>query len=98
MRSHPRTITAALASFAAATVLCAVMMVPAEAATGIYANCTAYHVKYKHGVGRANAHDKVTGKSKPVTTFLHNTALYNAAIAHNKDLDRDKDGVACEKA
>ena len=57
-----------------------------------YKNCTALHKKYKHGVGRKGAHDKVTS-GKPVTTFYVSTTIYNA----NKKLDRDHDGVACEK-
>ncbi len=73
--------------------------VPAEAAQARsvkivhYANCTALHKVYPHGVGRKGAHDKVRGHAKPVTTFFVNTALYRA----NTGLDRDKDGVACEK-
>jgi hypothetical protein len=66
---------------------------PADAAAKHYANCTALNRTYKHGVGRKGAHDKVRGKSKPVTNFTVNTAVYNA----NHGLDRDHDGVACEK-
>lgn len=58
-----------------------------------FANCTALNKKYKHGVGKKGAKDKVSGKTKPVTNFVQNTALYN----ENKKMDRDKDGVACEK-
>ncbi|HEY3183804.1 MAG TPA: excalibur calcium-binding domain-containing protein [Gaiellaceae bacterium] len=61
-------------------------------------NCTAVNKRYPHGVGRANAHDQVRGSTEPVTTFLHNTALYNTAMKFNKGLDRDKDGIAWEKA
>jgi len=57
-----------------------------------YKNCTAMHKHYKHGVGKVGARDKVKGKTKPVTNFTRNTALYNK----NKSMDRDKDGVACE--
>ncbi|MDT4992383.1 MAG: hypothetical protein QOH97_2275 [Actinoplanes sp.] len=67
---------------------------PADAATATkYKNCTALQKKYKHGVAKKGAKDKVSGSTKPVTTFTVNTAVYNA----NKNLDRDKDGVACEK-
>lgn len=69
---------------------------PAEAATATataYRNCTALHRKYAHGVGRKGAKDKVRGTTRPVTTFTVSTAVYNA----NKKLDRDHDGVACEK-
>lgn len=69
---------------------------PADAKTKpptVYKNCTALNKAYAHGVGKKGAKDHVTGKSKPVTNFRVDTALYNA----NKKLDRDKDGVACEK-
>ncbi|GAB1694559.1 excalibur calcium-binding domain-containing protein [Krasilnikovia sp. M28-CT-15] len=72
------------------------LALPADAAAATvptYQNCTALNQKYKHGVGRKGARDKVRGSTKPVTTFTVNTALYNA----NKRMDRDKDGVACEK-
>ncbi|HET9655750.1 MAG TPA: excalibur calcium-binding domain-containing protein [Kineosporiaceae bacterium] len=59
-----------------------------------FKNCTAMHKVYRHGVGRKGAKDKVRGKTKPVTTFYVNTALYNA----NTRLDADHDGIACEKA
>jgi hypothetical protein len=72
----------------------AVVADPAEAATKKFANCTALHKKYKHGVGRKGAKDKVRGTTKPVTNFTVNTKVYNANKAK---LDRDKDGIACEK-
>jgi hypothetical protein len=62
----------------------------------LYKNCTALNKKYPHGVGRAKARDKTSGK--PVTTFKRSTAIYNTAMSYNKRLDGDKDGVACEKA
>jgi hypothetical protein len=55
-------------------------------------NCTALNKVYPHGVGRPGARDRTSGT--PVTTFKRSTALYNA----NSKSDRDKDGVACEKA
>lgn len=58
-----------------------------------YVNCTALQHDFAHGVARTGGIDKVTGKTKPVTTFAVNTAVYNA----NKRLDADNDGVACEK-
>jgi hypothetical protein len=66
---------------------------PAEAAVTKYRNCTALNKKYKHGVAKKGGRDKVSGTSRPVTTFTVNTAVYTA----NKGMDRDKDGVACEK-
>jgi hypothetical protein len=58
----------------------------------VFANCTAMHTPYKHGVGRTGAREHVTS-GEPVTTFFVSTALYNA----NGRLDRDKDSVACEQ-
>lgn len=69
--------------------------VPAQAATGLYANCSALHRKYPHGLGRSNATDKTSGR--PVTTFTRDTRAYNAAMKANRNLDRDNDGIACEK-
>ncbi|MBO1756328.1 excalibur calcium-binding domain-containing protein [Allobranchiibius sp. CTAmp26] len=70
------------------------VVAPAHAATApkAYANCTALNKVYKHGVGRKGARDKTAGK--PVTNFTVNTAVYNK----NTGRDRDKDGIACEKA
>ncbi|MFT3969054.1 MAG: excalibur calcium-binding domain-containing protein [Micropruina sp.] len=63
----------------------------------VYTNCTALNKKYGHGVGKAGAKDKVSGRSKPVTNFTRSTKIYKEAMSHNRGLDRDKDGVACEK-
>ncbi len=70
-----------------------VAVAPAEAAAKKYKNCTALNKVYKHGVGKKGAKDKVRGKTKPVTNFTVNNAVY----AKNTHLDRDKDGIACEK-
>lgn len=59
-------------------------------------NCTELTKRYPHGVGRAGAHDRVKPGNEPVTTFLRSSKLYALAMSHNKGLDRDKDGVACE--
>jgi hypothetical protein len=32
-----------------------------------------------------------------VTNFKHDTAMYNSAMRANRGLDRDHDGIACEK-
>lgn len=58
-----------------------------------YTNCTKLHKKYKHGVGKKGAKDKVSGKAEPVTNFKRSNAIYAA----NRRLDRDHDGIACEK-
>ena len=66
----------------------------ADAATGIYKNCTALHTRWAHGVGKSTAHDKTSGK--PVTNFFHSNRQYRTAMNKNGGLDRDKDGIACE--
>jgi Excalibur calcium-binding domain len=58
-------------------------------------NCSAVNTRYPHGVGRNHAHDATSGV--PVTNFKHSTRLYKLAMSYNKGLDRDKDGIACEK-
>ena len=61
----------------------------------LYKNCTNLNKKYPHGLGRANARDKTSGT--PVTNFKRSTRLYKLAMGHNKRLDGDKGGIACEK-
>jgi uncharacterized membrane protein len=64
---------------------------PAEAKSARhFANCTAMHKVYPHGVGKPGAKDHTSGT--PVTTFKRSLPLYNANTAS----DRDKDGIACE--
>ena len=65
---------------------------PAEAASS-FRNCATLNATYPNGVGRAGAVDKTKGT--PVTAFLKDTKLYQSLP---KTLDRDKDGIACEKA
>jgi Excalibur calcium-binding domain len=60
-------------------------------AQGSFANCSAMHAKYRHGVGKVGAHDHTSGV--PVTNFYRSNRLYYL----NRRLDRDKDGIACEK-
>lgn len=69
---------------------------PAEAHTrGIHDNCTELNQKWAHGVGRRGAVDKTSGIR--VTNFYRNTDAYRLADQHNGGLDRDNDGIACEK-
>jgi hypothetical protein len=89
MRTSSKALTVLLLGFGAT-------LAPAPAyaaAPKRYINCTALQHDFAHGVARAGAVDKVKGRTKPVTTFTVNPAAYNA----NKRLDRDKDGVACER-
>jgi hypothetical protein len=79
-------------SIAALVVLSGAQASAASASVPHFKNCTAMHKTYKHGVGKSGAHDHVSGKSKPVTNFYVNTAIYKA----NSKSDADHDGVACE--
>ena len=70
------------------------------AAPRSFKNCTAMHKVYPHGVGRRHAHDKTSGT--PVTNFKRSNRLYSYNDGKNRragehDLDRDNDGIACEK-
>ncbi len=75
----------------------------ADAATKVvhFKNCTALNKVYPHGVGKPGAKDH--SSSKPVTNFKVDKALYQANDGPRNtktgeyDLDRDNDGVACEK-
>jgi hypothetical protein len=91
-----RTKLARLLVAATLTVAPAALTVsPAEAhTTGIHDNCTNLNKKWPHGVGRSGAVDQ--GGS--VTNFTRNTEAYKKADRHNGTLDRDNDGIACEKA
>ena len=61
----------------------------------MYKNCTNLNKRYPHGVGRLRARDKTSGT--PVTNFRRSTTIYLIAMRYNRGLDRDKDGIACEK-
>ena len=88
-----RALAAAIATGSIATGLVAIAPAATAHTTGIHDNCTNLNKKWKHGVGRKGAHDK--GGS--VTNFTRNTKAYKKAVRHNGTLDRDHDGIACEK-
>jgi hypothetical protein len=95
-------VPAALAAVVVAAIVLGVASAPAGARSAIpylWQNCTHVHTRYRHGVGKVGAHDRTTGT--PVTTFYRSTRLYNIAMSYNGqrgyNLDRDKDGIACEK-
>ena len=65
-----------------------------------YTNCETFNKKYPHGVGKVGARDLAMRGGTlddPVTNFRRSNAIYAAAMAHNKGLDRDGDKIACEK-
>jgi hypothetical protein len=58
-----------------------------------YKNCAALNKVYKHGVAKKKGvRDKTSGV--PVRNYTVNLKVYNL---NYKSLDRDKDGIACEK-
>ena len=67
----------------------------AGAAPALYKNCTNLNKRYPHGLGKLGARDHTSGT--PVTNFKRSTKLYRLAMSYNRGLDRDKDGIACEK-
>jgi Excalibur calcium-binding domain len=66
------------------------------AAPPLYKNCTNLNKRYPHGLGGVGARDQTSGTL--VTNFKRSTRLYKLAMSYNRGLDRDKDGIACEKA
>lgn len=67
----------------------------AGAVSAPWKNCTTVNQRYPHTVGRLGARDKTSGI--PVTNFKRSNFLYRTAMRYNRGLDRDKDGIACEK-
>lgn len=57
-----------------------------------FKNCTEMNKSYPHGVGKPGAVDRTSGTPR-VTTFTRDAKLYEL----NKSMDRDNDGIACEK-
>ena len=84
-----------IAVVAGLVVLAASASAARETIPARWKNCTAVHKRYPHGVGKLRAHDKTTGT--PVTNFRRSTVIYLRAMHYNRGLDRDKDGIACEK-
>ena len=67
-----------------------------------YTSCASMNSgKYPHGVGKSGATDKTSGKK--VTNFTVDTKAYKryststSQGAYYRDLDRDNDGIACER-
>jgi hypothetical protein len=77
-----------------------VSVAPAPAATGAipapWRSCKVVNERFPHGVGRRFAHDR-RKSGDPVTNFRRSTLIYRRAMRYNPDLDRDRDGIACEK-
>lgn len=96
---HAQPASAAPAPSFASPVVATAGSAAARPATAVLAaakkfkNCTALNAVHPHGVAKPGAADLVRGSTKPVTTFKVAPKVYAA----NTHLDRDKDGVACEK-
>jgi Excalibur calcium-binding domain len=95
MKAQFRHATAALAVVAIIAGLGAQAAGAASAVPLRWKNCTQVNKRYPHGVGRVGARDRTSGT--PVTTFRRSNLLYRTAMRYNSGLDRDKDGIACEK-
>ncbi|MEK3796972.1 excalibur calcium-binding domain-containing protein [Peribacillus sp. FSL H8-0477] len=76
-----------------------------DAASGVYKNCTAFNKQYKKGVAKsANTKNKVISRKTKKITYKAvskgtkvSSKIYKNAMKYNDDLDRDKDGIACER-
>ena len=73
------------------------------AAPRSYKNCAAMNKVDAHGVGRAASATDKTASGPAVTNFRVSRTVYayndgkSPRHTHERDLDRDNDGIACEK-
>jgi hypothetical protein len=67
-----------------------------------YKNCKALNNVYPHGVGRKGARDRTSDKRVRNFKVSNKVYAYNDGKAPRhrgeRDLDRDNDGIACEKS
>ena len=97
-------ITRTLGIAAATTVLAASVIAggtaTAQAAPTVYANCTAVQKVYSGGIAKKSVtKNRVTSAGKVTYRALKGTVKKDDALyAANKKLDRDADGIACEKS
>ncbi len=95
-----RTLSLAAAGIVLAATAVAGGATTAQAAPTVYKNCDAVHRVYSGGIAKKSVtKNRVTSGGKTTYRALKGTvkkddALYNA----NKKLDRDADGIACEKS
>ena len=96
-------IRSVVAAAVLAVVPLAATVAPAQAVNHHrhFKNCTELNKVYHHGVGKKGAKDHTSGT--PVKNFKVDSTLYYANNGPHRsggaeyDLDRDNDGVACEK-
>jgi len=64
-----------------------------------YKNCTAMHKKYAGGVAKSSKvhNTKTVAGHKVRAKSTYKPKVSASLYAANKGLDRDKDGIACEK-
>ncbi len=73
----------------------ALIIAPTATTAKVFPNCTAVNKVYKHGIAK---NFKVIKKASGLTGRPFVSAkLYAAVQRQSHPLDRDKDGVACEK-
>lgn len=92
-----------MVAFAVATTTMGMVALPAHAGATptatAYRTCKQLNAKYPHGVGRKGAKDRTSGKR--VTNFTRNNHVYwlysSSKGKRIRDLDRDNDGIACER-
>lgn len=99
--TRTRRLAALTLSLAALTVPLTASAGDAAVAAKHYPSCAALQKVYPHGVGKQGARDKTS--STPVRNFTVNTKVYGMNDGPRNqstgeyDLDRDNDGIACEK-
>ncbi|WJX98693.1 excalibur calcium-binding domain-containing protein [Curtobacterium sp. 458] len=97
-------MTRSLSMAAASVVLAATAVVggasAAQAAPTVYKNCDAVHRVYSGGIAKKSVtKNKVTSAGKVTYRALKGTVKKDDKLyAANKKLDRDADGIACEKS
>jgi len=69
----------------------------ASAAVKTYKNCASLNKVYKHGVKKASSTKDVVRSNGKITKKPSSAKISSALYTANKKLDRDKDGIACEK-
>ena len=62
-----------------------------------YANCKALNKAFPHGVAKSKSVKDRNKKGQVVADPVKNFKVNAASYSVNKGLDRDKDGIACEK-
>jgi len=95
-----RTLGAAAVTVALAASVVLGGATTASAAPKTYANCTAVQKVYSGGIAKKSVtKNRVTSGGKTTYRALKGTVKKDDALyAANKKMDRDADGIACEKS